>query len=174
MHFCWDVCSALLPQSHYVKSCWDFSVQTAINEIQWTKSTAEWKFRLISKVNPKIDKLRNFPHRTLRGNLDTKQQQHQIPREKITDNAQMKPYRVINGGCLSYIKHLNGSHHTFGQLTFPSDPLMKSKFNAWVVLNVSLSGLEKCSIASLSQQWMLCSEWVPSEWESKQLIKTSQ
>ncbi len=28
---------------------------------------------------------------------------------------------------------------------------------------------------SLSQQWILCSEWVPSEWESKkQLIKTSQ
>ncbi len=26
-------------------------------------------------------------------------------------------------------------------------------------------------ISSVSQQWMLCSEWVPSEWESKQLIK---
>ncbi len=38
----------------------------------------------------------------------------------------------------------------------------------------SSSDLEKCSIASLAQQWMLCSEWVPSEWESKQLIKTSQ
>ncbi len=25
----------------------------------------------------------------------------------------------------------------------------------------------------MSQEWMLCSEWVPSEWESKQLIKTS-
>ncbi len=36
---------------------------------------------------------------------------------------------------------------------------------------VSSSYLEKCSIMS---QWMLCSEWVPSEWESKQLIKTSQ
>ncbi len=32
--------------------------------------------------------------------------------------------------------------------------------------------LEKCSIPSLAQQWILCSEWVPSEWESKQLIKT--
>ncbi len=39
---------------------------------------------------------------------------------------------------------------------------------------VSSSDLEKCSIISLAQQWMLCSEWVPSEWESKQLIKTSQ
>ncbi len=39
---------------------------------------------------------------------------------------------------------------------------------------VSSSDLEKCSIASLSHQWILCSEWVPSEWESKQLIKTSQ
>ncbi len=28
---------------------------------------------------------------------------------------------------------------------------------------VSSSDLEKCSIASLSQQWILCSEWVPSE-----------
>ncbi len=34
--------------------------------------------------------------------------------------------------------------------------------------------LEKCSITSHAHQWMLCSEWVPSEWESKQLIKTSQ
>ncbi len=37
-----------------------------------------------------------------------------------------------------------------------------------------LSDLEKCWIASLAHQWILCSEWVPSEWESKQLIKTSQ
>ncbi len=39
---------------------------------------------------------------------------------------------------------------------------------------ISSSDLEKCSITSLAQQWILCSEWVPSEWESKQLIKTSQ
>ncbi len=38
---------------------------------------------------------------------------------------------------------------------------------------VSSSDLEKCSITSVAHQWMLCSEWVPSEWESKQLIKTS-
>uniref|UniRef100_A0A8C2PXS6 Uncharacterized protein n=1 Tax=Cyprinus carpio TaxID=7962 RepID=A0A8C2PXS6_CYPCA len=36
---------------------------------------------------------------------------------------------------------------------------------------VSSSDLEKCSIASLAYHW---SEWVPSERESKQLIKTSQ
>ncbi len=34
--------------------------------------------------------------------------------------------------------------------------------------------LEKCIITSLAQQWILCSEWVPSEFESKQLIKKSQ
>ncbi len=34
--------------------------------------------------------------------------------------------------------------------------------------------LEKCSITSLAHQWILCNEWVPSEWESKQLIETSQ
>ncbi len=34
--------------------------------------------------------------------------------------------------------------------------------------------LEKFSISSLDHQWILCSEWVPSEWESKQLIKASQ
>ncbi len=39
---------------------------------------------------------------------------------------------------------------------------------------VSSSDLEKCSITSLAQQWILWSEWVPSESESKQLIKTSQ
>ncbi len=33
--------------------------------------------------------------------------------------------------------------------------------------------LEEFSTTSLAQ-WILCSEWVPSEWESKQLIKTSQ
>ncbi len=34
--------------------------------------------------------------------------------------------------------------------------------------------LEKCSITSLSHQWIFYSEWVPSEGESKQLIKTTQ
>ncbi len=34
--------------------------------------------------------------------------------------------------------------------------------------------VEKCGITSLAHQWILCSEWVPSEWESKQMIKTSQ
>ncbi len=32
--------------------------------------------------------------------------------------------------------------------------------------------LEKFCIASVAYKWILCSEWVPSEWESKQLIKT--
>ncbi len=31
--------------------------------------------------------------------------------------------------------------------------------------------LEKCSITSLAHQWIICCEWVPSEWGSKQLIK---
>ncbi len=31
--------------------------------------------------------------------------------------------------------------------------------------------LEKFSIASLAHQWIICSEWIPSEWESKKLIK---
>ncbi len=26
-------------------------------------------------------------------------------------------------------------------------------------------------LVSLAHQWILCSEWVPQEWESKQLIK---
>ncbi len=34
--------------------------------------------------------------------------------------------------------------------------------------------LEKFRIISLTHQLILCSEWVPSEWESKQLIKASQ
>ncbi len=34
--------------------------------------------------------------------------------------------------------------------------------------------LEKFRITSLAHQWILCSEWVPSEWVSKHLIKTSQ
>ncbi len=37
-------------------------------------------------------------------------------------------------------------------------------------MSLSSSDLEKCSIASLAQQWMLCSEWVPSEWESDKNI----
>ncbi len=31
---------------------------------------------------------------------------------------------------------------------------------------VSSSELQKFSITSRAQQWILCSEWVPSEWES--------
>ncbi len=33
---------------------------------------------------------------------------------------------------------------------------------------------DKFSITSLAHQWILCSEWVPSEWESKQLWKCSK
>ncbi len=33
---------------------------------------------------------------------------------------------------------------------------------------------DKFSITSLAHQWILCSEWVPSESESKQLIETKQ
>ncbi len=32
--------------------------------------------------------------------------------------------------------------------------------------------LEKFSLISLANQWVLCSEWVPSGWESKQQIQT--
>ncbi len=35
---------------------------------------------------------------------------------------------------------------------------------------VTSSDSEKCVSASVSQQWMLCSEWVPSEWESDKNI----
>ncbi len=37
---------------------------------------------------------------------------------------------------------------------------------------VSSLDLEKFSITSLAYQWIFCSEWVPSEWEFKQLTKT--
>ncbi len=40
----------------------------------------------------------------------------------------------------------------------------------WVCFFIR-TDLEKCSITSLAHQWILWSEWVPSEWESKQLIK---
>ncbi len=43
----------------------------------------------------------------------------------------------------------------------------------WVCFFVRTDS-EKYSITSLAHQWILCSEWVPSEWESIQLIKTSQ
>ncbi len=42
----------------------------------------------------------------------------------------------------------------------------------WVCFFIR-TDLEKCSIASLAHQWILCSEWVPSEVESKQLKKTN-
>ncbi len=40
----------------------------------------------------------------------------------------------------------------------------------WVCFFIK-TDLEKCSIRSLAHQLILYSEWVPSEWESKQLIK---
>ncbi len=43
----------------------------------------------------------------------------------------------------------------------------------WICFFIG-TDLEKCSITSLAHQCILNSEWVPLEWESKQLIKTSQ
>ncbi len=43
----------------------------------------------------------------------------------------------------------------------------------WVYFFIR-TNLEKCNVTSLAHQCIICSEWVPSEWESKQLIKTSQ
>ncbi len=75
--------------------------------------------------------------------------------------------------------------HTLETLNYTLKGIVQAKMNiSWrcphsqaiqdVDEFVSSSDLEKCSITSLAQQWMLCSEWVPSEWESKHLIKTSQ
>ncbi len=41
---------------------------------------------------------------------------------------------------------------------------------SWVCFFME-TDLENCIITSLAHQWILCSQWVPSEWESKQLIK---
>ncbi len=40
----------------------------------------------------------------------------------------------------------------------------------WVCFFIR-TDLEKCSTTSLAHQWILCSEWVPSEWESTQLFE---
>ncbi len=40
----------------------------------------------------------------------------------------------------------------------------------WVCFFIR-TDLNNFSITSIAHQWILCSEWVPSEWESKQLIK---
>ncbi len=53
--------------------------------------------------------------------------------------------------------------------TFP--PLQTTQYE---FVSSSKEIWEKNSITSLAHQWILCSEWVPSEWESKQLIKTSK
>ncbi len=39
----------------------------------------------------------------------------------------------------------------------------------WVCFFIR-TDLETFSMTSLVHQWIICSEWVPSEWESKQLI----
>ncbi len=79
----------------------------------------------------------------------------------------------------SIIIHFNMNHQNVVQKTVHPKMKISCKCSPSEAIQdvdefVSSSDLEKCSIASLSQQWMLCSEWVPSEWESKQLIKTSQ
>ncbi len=48
-----------------------------------------------------------------------------------------------------------------------------SGYPRWICFFIG-TDLEKFSITSLAHQWIPCSEWVPSEWGSKQLIKTSQ
>ncbi len=52
----------------------------------------------------------------------------------------------------------------------------KCRSICWWVCFFMGTHLEKCTcyINTWTHQWMLCSEWVPSEWESRQLIKTSQ
>ncbi len=42
-------------------------------------------------------------------------------------------------------------------------PTINSRY-IWVCLFIG-TDLEKLSIASLARQWIICSEWVPSEWE---------
>ncbi len=66
--------------------------------------------------------------------------------------------------------------YQFKKIVFPKkikfvENVLTSAYPSWVG---SSTDLKKCSITSLAHQWILCSEWVPSEWESKQLIKTSQ
>ncbi len=50
---------------------------------------------------------------------------------------------------------------------------MKMKKNVFTLRpsEMSLFLHQKCSIASLAHQWIICREWVPSEWEFKELIK---
>ncbi len=72
--------------------------------------------------------------------------------------------------CLSVCMFVCAMLISSGTLVQPEINIYSSKME----MSFSSSDLEKCSIASLAQQWMLCSEWVPSEWESKQLINTSQ
>ncbi len=50
----------------------------------------------------------------------------------------------------------------------------KIKFSWKCTHSQAVQDFKKLSISSLVHQWILCSDWLPSEWESKQLIKTSQ
>ncbi len=43
----------------------------------------------------------------------------------------------------------------------------------WVYFFIG-TDLEKCNVTSLAHQWMLCSEWVPPEWESWKHHNNSQ
>ncbi len=50
-------------------------------------------------------------------------------------------------------------------------PLKSSKmYNKLVFFFFSSEQIWR-NVSSLAHQWIICSEWVPSEWESKQLIK---
>ncbi len=69
----------------------------------------------------------------------------------------------IKGHCTS--RHLNNFNSSSKHLNAHSGHSRCT----WVCFFMG-TNLEKCSFTSLAHQWMLCSEWVPSEWESKQLI----
>ncbi len=74
---------------------------------------------------------------------------------------------MINGGYLSYIKHFNGPRHTSHLVNslFPEIHLWRQSLMhelCWMFLHQVW--------INVSQQWMLCSEWVPSEWESDKNI----
>ncbi len=96
---------------------------------------------------------------------------------KIQKNMALKKniylfiYFLIVKSVLSYTYalHVKGIVHPKKKMYLSSD----NPGCRWVCSFVG-TDLEKFSITSLAHQWILCSEWVPSELESKQLIKTSQ
>ncbi len=96
-----------------------------------------------------------------RENRDTRQQQNT---NRTETDCRWKHWKRKKKSARECFRH----QHAFFSWLFISKVQQSTQYQS------NISDLEYFSVTLLAHQWIICSEWVPSEWEFKQLINTSQ